>query len=456
MAKKIKMVNISKNTQEAVTRLSNKFNPGEVSRFLSGKKSSLATKQKDYSFVGKIRPMKSENIPANKITSIDGGDDKFVDTLIKIYSFMKKNYESDLKQKTKEKNFEEERILENKDGIRHKQLLDAINSLKFQLQSQVGVESSGPSFDLPDFPPYIRGPKDKPKPIGGKGVGKADKITKSTDKRGRTVYRDSSGKFVNKPTATKMSRVANAARGISEFLTKHLGGIAMAAIAAMEINNAIKAHEAGEIDDRGLHEAVVSAIGSAVGGAGGISLGAALGSLLGPLGTIAGSLVGGYYGADFGRAAAEKLFDYLSDDDEDAYEKLKKLLPNLDTNLSSLNDKQKQKMSSPMSPAVASTPAASPAPSTPSIFKSYSSLAKPNKASAMQASSGDRLNTVVAENVGMKLNSGASKPSVSTVNNLTTTASKKESQAFDLDSVPPVRNLEPTFQNMILYSTRVV
>lgn len=450
------MVSISKNTQEAVSRLSNKFNPGEVSRFLSGKKSSLATRQKDYSFIGKIRPVRNENIPANKITGIESADDKFVDTLIKIYSFMKKNYESDLKQKEKERNFEEERILENKDGIRHKQLLDAINSLKFQLQSQVGVESTGPGFDLPDFPPYIRGPKDKPKAIGGKGAGKADKITKTTDKRGRTLYKDSSGRFVSKPTATKMSRVLNSAKGISEFLSRHFGGIAMAAIAALEINNAIKDYEAGELDDRGLHEAVVSAIGSAVGGAGGISLGAALGSLLGPLGTIAGGLVGGYYGSDFGRVAAEKLFDYLSDDDEDAYEKLKKLLPNLDTNLSSLNDKQKQKTGSTMTPPVVSAPAAAPAPATPSLMKSYSSLSKQNKASAMQPSSGDRLNTVVAENVGMKLDSGISKPSVSTINNLTTSTTKKESQVFDLDSVPPVRNLEPTFQSMILYSTRVV
>lgn len=446
------MVNISKNTQEAISRLSNKFNPGEVSRFLSGKKSSLATKQKDYSFVGKIRPVKNENIPANKITNIENSDDKFVDTLIKIYSFMKKNYESDLKQRTKEKNFEEERILENKDGIRHKQLLDAINSLKFQLQSQVGVVSSGPSFDF-DVPTFLPGPREKPKPMGGKG-GKADKITKGTDKRGRTVYRDSSGKSVSKPKATKMTRVLNSARGISEFLSKHFGGIAMAGIAALEINNAIKDYEAGELDDRGLHEAVVSAIGAAVGGAGGISLGAALGSLLGPLGTIAGSLVGGYYGADFGRAAAEKLFDYLSDDDADAYEKLKKLLPNLDTNLLSLNDKQKQKMAPSMTPPVASTPSSEPA--TPSVFKSYSSLAKTNKTSTVPSTNSDRLNSVVAQNVGMKLDSGISKPSVSTVNNLTATTSKKEPQVFDLDSVPPVRNLEPTFQKMILYSTRVV
>lgn len=448
------MVNISKNTQEAVSRLSNKFNPGEVSRFLSGKKSSLATKQKDYSFVGKIRPVRNENIPANKITGIEDSDDKFVDTLIKIYSFMKKNYESDLKQRTKEKNFEEEKILENKDGIRHKQLLDAINSLKLKLQSQVGVVMPDDDSDLFRPPPYIRGPKDKPKPIGSKGGGKADKITKGTDKKGRTFYKDSSGRFVGKPTATKVSRVANAAKGISEFLSKHLGGIAMAGFAAMEINNAIKAHEAGEIDDRGLHEAVVSALGSAVGGAGGISLGAALGSLLGPLGTIAGSLVGGYYGSDFGRAAAEKLFDYLSDDDEDAYEKLKKLLPNLDTNLLSLNDRQKQKTTPSITPQVASTPTSEPA--TPSVFKSYSSLSKQNKALPMQASSGDRLNTVVAENVGMKLDSGTSKPSVSTINNLTSTTSKKDPQVLDLASVPPVRNLEETFQRMILYSTRVV
>lgn len=449
------MVSISKNTQEAVSRLSNKFNPGEVSRFLSGKKSSLSTKQKDYSFVGKIRPVRNENIPANKITSIEGADDKFVDTLIKIYSFMKKNYESDLKQKAREKNFEEERILENKDGIRHKQLLDAINSLKFQLQSQVGLVSSGPSFDLPDVPTFIPGPREKPKPVGGRG-GKADKVIKSTDKRGRTIYKDSSGKFVSKPKATKMTRVLNSARGISEFLSKHLGGIAMAAFAAYEINKAINDYENGELDDRGLHEAVVSAIGAAVGGTGGISLGAALGSLLGPLGTIAGSLVGGYYGADFGRMAAEKLFDYLSDDDEDAYEKLKKLLPNLDTNLLSLNDRQKQKTSPTITPPVGTAQSDTPTSATPSIFKSYSALSKQNKASAMQPSSGDRLNTVVAENVGMKLDSGVSKPSVSTINNLTSTTSKKESQVFDLDSVPPVRNLEPTFQSMILYSTRVV
>jgi hypothetical protein len=67
-----------------------------------------------------------------------------------------------------------------------------------------------------------------------------------------------------------------------------------------------------------------------------------------------------------------------------------------------------------------------------------------------------KLNTVTAENNTAKIESLTAPAKSTTVNNVNSTAGKAERPITPRTKVPPVRNQEPTFQSMIIYSTRVV
>jgi hypothetical protein len=160
--------------------------------------------------------------------------------------------------------------------------------------------------------PVVAGiPEKEKKPEG--------KVTKGTDKKGRTYYRDESGKRVAKPKETgkaiKISKKAlNGASMIMNFLRSIPG---LAAIISMpelisRITSAKEQHENGEIDEHEMKKEISKAIGGLVGMVGGASLGIPLGII----GAVGGAFAGGYLGEE----AAAKLFDYFSNKDEKEFD----------------------------------------------------------------------------------------------------------------------------------------
>ena len=103
-----------------------------------------------------------------------------------------------------------------------------------------------------------------------------------------------------------------------------------------------------------------------------------------------------------------------------------------------------------------STPSASPmaggsagtgatgSSSTPAGGEASAAMESPNM--------GSQLQNVQSENLDMKLPEGAEDPAIQVNNSVKTSSPSTERKDF----LPPVRNLEETFQRMILYSTRVV
>jgi hypothetical protein len=71
------------------------------------------------------------------------------------------------------------------------------------------------------------------------------------------------------------------------------------------------------------------------------------------------------------------------------------------------------------------------------------------------APASSQLNSVQSENNNAKIESMA-EPAKSTINTVNTTRATDSSNIPQRSSIPPVRNLEETFQKMIIYSTRVV
>lgn len=95
-----------------------------------------------------------------------------------------------------------------------------------------------------------------------------------------------------------------------------------------------------------------------------------------------------------------------------------------------------------VTPQPASTPSAAPAPSAP--------VSEPPAVES--SSSGQALNTAQSQNLDLNISESKSDPS-SVVNNTVTSSSRNAQPKV---SMPSVRNQEPTFANMILYSTKVV
>ena len=89
----------------------------------------------------------------------------------------------------------------------------------------------------------------------------------------------------------------------------------------------------------------------------------------------------------------------------------------------------------------------------PAAAPSASPAASPAAAPSVPASA--KLNSVQAENNTAKIDEMAAPPEVN-INNSSTTSSTQKPTPQPKKKLPPVRNLEETFQKMIVYSTRVV
>jgi hypothetical protein len=115
---------ITGKTVDTVLELTGKFTENFV-KALVGKGAS-ATKQKNVSFDGKAKIKKDGRDTASKIKPLKQGN-QLIDVLSKIYNFMNKNYEEDKLHRERLENFKEEEKLEA--DKRHKALLAQIELL---------------------------------------------------------------------------------------------------------------------------------------------------------------------------------------------------------------------------------------------------------------------------------------------------------------------------------------
>ena len=154
-------------TQARVTRLKAKFDPLNIAKFMTGGSrlgpailgKMLGRSRKDIEyFTGRARPV-STTTKIGKLEKDGGGDSSGMDGMLnKIYDFMKQNREEDIIDRQKKNNFAEERQMEAERTAdrRHKDLLKAIENLKKDLvpvQTAEKVTEQGSSIisDIADM-----------------------------------------------------------------------------------------------------------------------------------------------------------------------------------------------------------------------------------------------------------------------------------------------------------------
>ena len=384
-----------------------------------------------------------------KLKPLEQGNE-FIDGLLKIYTFMRKTHDEDVLRREEENNFKEEALLEEK--RRHQKLLDSIEKLKksmtmmaYSTQSQkLAPEDAGGITP----PIIVRRP-------GRTGTGGKTKATPKEEAKGKTKGKSpsatkagSGGTPRAKPTATRMSRTLRSAKKMVKFMAKGVKALPMKFIKSAgvvagitnvitDISDLIDKRENDEIDDKELHKGIVKAIAAATAGTVGAEVGAALGSLIMPfVGTIAGGVLGYYAGSKYGEQIGEKLFNYFDSGKE---------------------AEPQQKESSTQTPGALNDTEKAVTQAAP-----YATPMKTSKATGSALPTGsakgtmsDRLRNAVSENNDAKLSTLIESPSTSTINNVADVVQDKSAVAKRA-SMPPVRNLEESYQKSMIYSTRVV
>ena len=154
-------------TKARATRLKAKFDPLNIAKFMTGgsrlgpailgKMMGRSRKDIEY-FTGRARPV-STSTKIGKLEKDGGGGSSGMDEMLnKIYDFMKKNREEDTVAREKQNNFAEEKQMESEKTAdrRHKDLLKAIEQLKkdlvpVQTAEKVSEQDSSILGDLADM-----------------------------------------------------------------------------------------------------------------------------------------------------------------------------------------------------------------------------------------------------------------------------------------------------------------
>lgn len=131
--KSTKTPKISSKTESTTLELTGKFGPGGLMNSLFGGKN----KDNNVAFSGKAKVVKNDKGTASKIQPLKQGNE-LIDMLMKIYSFMNKNYEEDKLHKELLENFKEEQKIE--DDKRHQKLLKALQDLTKNINGTPSAE----------------------------------------------------------------------------------------------------------------------------------------------------------------------------------------------------------------------------------------------------------------------------------------------------------------------------
>ena len=397
------MAKISEQTKDAVVELTGKFSKDFV-KVASGKKT--ASKQKDVSFSGKAKEVKSDSKTASKIKPLKQGNE-LIDMLLKIYNFMDKNYNDDKLRREQENNFKEESQMEA--GKRHARLLKSIEDLKKSLKVDKGTAEVIPGDDT--------------------GGGSLLDTIASVFNLGKTALTALGwlGGLVASPLGVGLIG-AVVAGTVGAWMVKQIaadpqaalrgeGGIGMA-VAGLgsegqgpsydeEQTSKELTKKAEQVDKKGLKKATLEELEAKL-----------------------------QQQTEFGHVKTPEFAELTK---EIALRK---------------SEQAPDPAAASASPAAAPAAAPSESPAAaPAAAPSASPAAAPAAAPSVPASA--KLNSVQAENNTAKIDEMAAPPEVN-INNSSTTSSTQKPTPQPKKKLPPVRNLEETFQKMIVYSTRVV
>lgn len=414
-------------TQARVTRLKAKFDPLNIAKFMTGGSrlgpailgKMLGRSRKDIEyFTGRARPV-STTTKIGKLEKDGGGDSSGMDGMLnKIYDFMKQNREEDIIDRQKKNNFAEERQMEAERTAdrRHRDLLKVIENLKKDLvpvQTAEKVTEQGSSI-----------------------------ISDIADMKQIYDILKTSGGWLLKAMTSPMGLAASI---IALVLTPF-------ALSSLEKEKIDKDPYAKEYDNNAYALSVRSKL-------------------------EGGNLTEGQAAAQLQQKALKQVprrtvEDFVKSDLTD-----KELVQELGADREGLkkwlaeNPKREAMYQVPMAgmqtqqsktpPAPASSPAGetggaptatSMAPETGGAPAPTPTPPAPMATPEAVPNMGQQLSSVMGQNTDMKLADFA-KPLESVVNNLN---SLNKSTTTGKSSLPAVRNLEDTFQRMIMNSTRVV
>ena len=441
---------ISLKTQSKIKGIKEKFDPLNIAKFLTGG-SKLAPallgklmgrdiRDIEY-FTGRNRPLRVGKGTASRITPTpgQGGDIEGInEELLKIYSFLKKSNDDETRRKEKEQNFAEEKEIESKK--RHNELVDALKKLTGQKTT-------------------------------------ATKVKGGTDAATGSIFDDLKDLF---DVFGGKKLMLNALRTLGSFLASPVGfilagGALLSYIAAnIAENEDFQKAFSPKNDPYGM-------LGALSGGAGEAASTLAVATkskqekkLVDDANALKNTLLkdAGFFARTYGgrsyliekKGLTEEEANFLMPGNQngpEAEEKYGKIEDRI-----KYFEKIKQKVSGVKAEPVEKTAAAAPGTetSTESTGTTATTAAATGTASAVGSSTqtaepvsspkSGQLNTVMAENAQANLPTPAPTPTTETSQNLKT-QSKGSATKTRLSEIA-VRNIEPTFMQMIVSSTRVV
>jgi hypothetical protein len=408
---------ISPQTQTTVLELTGKFGPqGFISKLFGSSK-----EKKDMQFTGKAKVVKGKDT-ASKIKPLQQGNN-LLDMLLKIYTFLQKNFDADKLAREKENNFKEEELLEAQK--RHEKLLAALEDLKKNLMPKEVTavpekKDEGPSlFDSlfkklyeKLFGELEKKLLDKLKNLLPKEAEKS--VEKAGSSRTAQLLAYLVGETIAVPAFLFSLPWFMAAKSKADIdkdpFNPKFDGIPYAQVARG------KAKTQGEAAAQFQREVTNKSIG------------------------------GGGYGLT--PSEAKNILENGTPKDIEAFggkEKLQEIA----------SQPEAPKVMPKGRGGLTQPPKVEPTSPTSNRFSAMGP-SKPKSAPVQGTPASDKLNNVVAQNNEAKINAMPAPPSVSTINNTIQSGGNKKTKAFEKLDVPHVRNQEETFRKMILYSTRVV
>ena len=395
-------------TKAKITGIKEKFDPLNIAKFMTfgsnfapallGRMTGRSQKDINH-FSGGARAKPYES--ATKLGKLDGDDSGLNDILNKIYTFMKSNQEDDIRHQELQNNRREEEM--NEDAKRHTKLLEALAKL------------TGNKVEA----------KDTAKKVSESNQSILDTILDSLGGASTafSILR-SMASFIASPAGIILGVVAVAGYITSEALQR-------------QQKNLEEAAKTGDVGKTQIEAARTL-------------------NFMNPEGEL-------YYdqSGDIQDLTQQSLKDAGTPESLKAAEELKKAREEVE-------GKKKRETATPVLPqapegmefdsegGLIKSPKASPAKSSP-VSAVPSKIPKSSPGSAVpeeSSNAGQQLIHATNENNNAKLADLTSSPATNTVNSSQTNVTGKSSSSAQ--PLPPVRNLEDTFQRMIMNSTKVV
>lgn len=415
------MAKISDKTKETTLNLTGKFSKNFLSRL---KNKSFGSKDSDVTFTGKVKEQKTSGKTAEKIKPLKQGNE-LIDMLMKIYNFMDKSHNEDKLKNEQSNNFKEEQKIE--DNKRHAKLIKAIEDLKKGLgvpTTDTATKEDTDSGGGNDFLSTITGIAN-----AGSLFVKLAPLAEIALPLAAIVAAGFAGKalsdFFNKRGEENEQKDLDQVRN-NPFNSKDIEGLSDAG----NLNDVKDTFNFGNVRDKRRQQALIEKR---------IEDGQQFtpeeASLIKRKFDIDVPVKNGGKNTELSPQEKKVMENMIKNNPEGTFAQ-KYYEEHPDDELTKKYRKSATPAATPneTKPAPAPAAAATPATSTPPSAK---------------------LNAVQAENNTAKIDDMTKSPSVS-VNNSNVATTPDRPAPRQRTKIPPVRNLEESFQKMIIYSTRVV